>query len=212
MRLCGIVLSCTFMWCFCGVFSLLVHFVLVNTIWKISTARWSSIHTHHTTYNSNQCFLYRNIEILISSKHAKWYCDILCKLGWYHVHIMPTDAFDTYVTGPSAPVIMTMQISGCCLHWEWKWLWNTGQTLSSDSIVHVFKKMIIELWWSHCPLWYNSFDWVVFPLCKGKKWNNGLDMLSWTSFISGLYTKLRIINRSVTDLATDSPCRVWGHG
>ena len=45
MRLCGIVLLCIFMWCFCVVFSLLVHFVL-KTIWK-STARSSSTHPHH---------------------------------------------------------------------------------------------------------------------------------------------------------------------
>ena len=38
------------MWCFCVVFSLLVHYVLVNTMWKISNARWSSIHTHHNIY------------------------------------------------------------------------------------------------------------------------------------------------------------------
>ena len=31
-------------------------------------------------------------------------------------------------------------------------------------------------------------------------------------FISDLHTKLRIINRGVSGLATDSPCSVWGHG
>ena len=39
---------------------------------------------------------------------------------------------------------------------------------------------------------------------------NGLDKLVKTSFMSDLYTKLRIISRSVPGLVTDSPCSVWG--
>ena len=42
--------------------------------------------------------------------------------------------------------------------------------------------------------------------------NNGLGKLPWTSSISYLYAKLRIINRNVSGLATDSPCNVWGRG
>ena len=43
-------------------------------------------------------------------------------------------------------------------------------------------------------------------------WNNGLDKLSWTAFISNLHCKLKIISR-VPNLATDSPCAVswWRH-
>ena len=39
---------------------------------------------------------------------------------------------------------------------------------------------------------------------------NGLDKLSWTSFISDLL--LRIIITGVPGLATDCPCGVWDHG
>ena len=39
-----------------------------------------------------------------------------------------------------------------------------------------------------------------------------MDKLPWTYFISDLHTKLKIINRSVPGLATDSSCGVCGHG
>ena len=39
---------------------------------------------------------------------------------------------------------------------------------------------------------------------------NGLDMLSRSSFILDLYTW--VISRSVAGLETDSPCGIWGFG
>ena len=41
---------------------------------------------------------------------------------------------------------------------------------------------------------------------------NGLDKLSSALFLSNLHTKLRIINRGVRGLGTDSPCGVWSRG
>ena len=43
--------------------------------------------------------------------------------------------------------------------------------------------------------------WAIFS-------QNELDKLPWTSFVSGIYTKLVIISRSDQCLATDSPCGV----
>ena len=42
--------------------------------------------------------------------------------------------------------------------------------------------------------------------------NNGLNKIPRTSFLSDMFIKLRIINRGASDLATVSPCWVWGHG
>ena len=40
-------------------------------------------------------------------------------------------------------------------------------------------------------------------------WKNGLEYLPWTSSISYLHTKLRIIGTRVSSLANDSPFGVW---
>ena len=42
--------------------------------------------------------------------------------------------------------------------------------------------------------------------------NNRLGMLPWQSVVPDLHTKLRIISKSVSGLATDFPCSVWGRG
>ena len=47
---------------------------------------------------------------------------------------------------------------------------------------------------------------------KQNKTKNRFNWLPSTSFIAYLLTKLLIIGRSVSGIATDSPCDVWGRG
>ena len=77
-------------------------------------------------------------------------------------------------------------------------------------------------WWGKgwtmvgCPLRARvsaqNFSTSLGCFCQWTSFSDVLDMLPRNSFTSYVRTKLRIINRSLPNLANDSPCRVWSRG
>ena len=89
---------------------------------------------------------------------------------------------------------------------------------SSEDICRAFKEIgfvyIINhgipdaqvMWFCQALIKLITRDIIVHGLCFS---NNGLNKLPWTSYLHAI---LRTIGRGVSDLATDSPCGVWGRG